>query len=244
MLSFIIPAKNEEKYIGDCLRSIYQCVKGVNFEVIVADNNSSDATREIVARDFPQVRLVVETSPGTNPARQRGVNESRGDVLVFLDADVHLPPDWQKRVLTKLDSDPRIVAVSGPYKFYDFSWYWNLCNVLLLQLVIRPWSFIFFDCLNLAGQVAGGHMVIKKAALEKVGGLDTSMTFFGDDVGTAQRLQGVGKVVFSPKYWVYSSARRYKKIGVIKMLSVYLLNYFWYSLTKRPFHKDGYKHVN
>jgi glycosyltransferase involved in cell wall biosynthesis len=244
MLSFIIPAKNEEKYIEKCLRSIYDNVSGVDFEVIVVDNGSTDSTPQIVSKNFPQVRLVQEAVPGTNSARHRGVMEARGDVLVFLDADVRLCEGWQRTVLGKLHSDSRIVAVSGPYKFYDFPWYLNLGNEFVLNFLVRPWSFLFFDCLNVAGQMTGGHMVIKRSALEQIGGLDTSMKFFGDDVGTAQKLQHVGRVVFSPKYWVYSSARRYNQHGIVKTALMYFLNYFWFSFTKRPFKKNGYKAVN
>src|ERR1700683_3251098 len=95
VVSVIIPARNEEVSLGACLESLV-AQTGVNFEIIVVDDNSTDRTREI-AGSFPNVR-VIEAAPlpsgwtGKNNAVATGARQARGQWLLFTDADtVHLP---------------------------------------------------------------------------------------------------------------------------------------------------------
>ncbi|MEK9180824.1 MAG: glycosyltransferase [Patescibacteria group bacterium] len=238
MISIVIPAKNEERYILDCLRSIIgqNCLEKV--EITVVDNNSTDNTHNLVLENFPSVKLVREPVAGTNSARQRGFLESRGEIIVFLDADVRLPEGWIAKMSAKLASSPKLVAVSGPYKFYDFTWYWNWGNEILLYAFVIPWSFISSNIFRTAGYLLGGSMVIRKQALERIGGFNTRLKFFGDEIDTAKRLRIFGRIEFCGDLWVYSSARRYNKKGVFATLLTYWLNYFWIIVTKHPYHKD------
>lgn len=243
MISFIIPAKDEEHYILDCIRSVYREAADEKFEIIVVDNNCVDNTVSRVKKFFPEVRIVKEPIAGTNSARQRGFLESRGEVLAYLDADVRLPAGWLKKVLKKINSSEKIVAVSGLYRYYDFTWYWNLVNDVWTILVLYPWCYVMIEWSKVATQMIGGNMVIKKAALEKIGGFDPVYKFYGDDTGTAEELVRVGRVIFHPRFWVYSSARRYNKAGIIKTTVVYLLNYFWIMFTRRPYSKGEVENI-
>src|ERR1700687_2590204 len=94
-VSVLIPARNEEACLGDCLQSLVSQA-GVPFEIIVVDAHSTDRTREI-AQSFPGVR-VIEAGPlpqgwiGKNNAVTAGARDARGQWLLFTDADtVHLP---------------------------------------------------------------------------------------------------------------------------------------------------------
>src|ERR1700694_3139306 len=94
-VSVIIPARNEEACLRDCLQSLVS-QSGVAFEIIVVDDHSTDRTREI-AQSFPGVR-VIEAGPlpdgwtGKNNAVSTGSREARGEWLLFTDADtVHIP---------------------------------------------------------------------------------------------------------------------------------------------------------
>ncbi|MCL5435634.1 MAG: glycosyltransferase [Patescibacteria group bacterium] len=243
MISFIIPAKNEERYIADCLRSISQQKIGEPFEIIVVDNKSSDATVKVVERGFPQVKVVEQSEVGTNPARQKGFEASAGDILIFLDADVRLPAGWTERVTTKLRSKPAYVAISGPYLFYDFPGYLKILSWLYYRIVATTWQFVATRLLRLPSFVIGGNMVIKRQALTQVGGFDTSLKFYGDDTDTGRRLLKVGTVLFNPRYEVYTSARRFKKAGVFRTTIVYLQNYFSLIYKKRVLDKSEYEEI-
>lgn len=243
MISFIIPARNEERYVADCIRSILRQKISQPFEIIVVNNNSSDATAKAAAAADPSVKVLQESDLGTNPARQRGLDNARGEIAVFLDADVRLPANWVKRILKKLDSSPGIVGVSGPYHFYDFPWYLKVMTIAYNLVITVPWHFFGVRFFGLPSFMVGGNMAIKKSALLAAGGFDTNLKFFGDDTDTGRRLRSVGRVIFSTRTWVYSSARRFKSRGVMRTLALYLWNYFSLLATREPAQKGEYEEI-
>ena len=85
-ISIIIPSYNEEKYIGRTLRSIRK--QGYrDIEVILADGNSSDHTRDIARHEYGNIRIVVEKERNAPKAYNKAARIARGDVLLFIDAD-------------------------------------------------------------------------------------------------------------------------------------------------------------
>ena len=113
-VSAVVPAFNEEASIGTCVeRLLNQTV--VPDEVIVVDNNSRDRTAEI-ARGRG-ARVVAEPTQGMIPARNRGFNEARCDVIARCDADTRVPPDWIERIRDHF-LDPEVDALCLPYDTY------------------------------------------------------------------------------------------------------------------------------
>ena len=94
-----------------------------------------------------------------------------------------------------------------------------------------------------SAHLVGGMTAVKKRALDQVGGLGQGTEFFGDEALLSQRLYPLGKIIVSPSLWVYTSARRYNKNGIIKTVFQYLINYFWVIITKKPLNKKGYNSV-
>lgn len=93
MFSLVIPTYNERRYIEPCLQSILrQSVPRPELEIIVADSQSSDGTAEIAARLADKVLTIPRK--GIAHARNAGAQEASGDILVFVDADVSLHPDF------------------------------------------------------------------------------------------------------------------------------------------------------
>ena len=90
-LSVVIPAYNEEKFIGECLQSIFHEIEGKNYdlEIIVVNNASTDNTRDIVA-SHPKVKLVDEPDKGLVKARRAGFLASKGELIANLDADTRV----------------------------------------------------------------------------------------------------------------------------------------------------------
>src|ERR1700683_4962510 len=95
-ISVVIPAYNEEKYIGACLENIIKFEPENLLEIIVVNNASTDGTAEAAA--FPKTRVVNEPHKGLTWARQRGLLEARGDLIVCVDADSLMPEDWFAKV--------------------------------------------------------------------------------------------------------------------------------------------------
>jgi glycosyltransferase involved in cell wall biosynthesis len=112
-VSIIIPAKNEEENIGKCLEAIYNQETGYRFEVIVIDSGSSDQTMDIVRR-YSAVQLV-EIQPGEfghGKTRNLGTEVSKGDYIVFLNADA-IPVDkyWLNPLIAPLTKDKKTAGV-------------------------------------------------------------------------------------------------------------------------------------
>lgn len=95
-VSVVIPAYNEEKLLGRCLESLKNQVVQP-YEVIVVDNNSSDATSAI-AKGYG-ASVVSEKRQGIAWARDAGFSKATGDIIARLDADCIAPPEWI-RVIT------------------------------------------------------------------------------------------------------------------------------------------------
>lgn len=230
-VSFIIPCYNEEKFIKDCIRSIKDDTQGMsNIEIIVIDNNCTDSTAEI-ARD-EGVIVVNEDQKGVVFARQRGYLESKYDLIANVDADSRIPLGWTETAL-KTMSDDSVVAVTGPLIYDDAS--------LKLRFVVRIYYYLAYISCKLIGVfLQGGNCMIRKTALQKVGGYDTSVAFYGEDTMTAKILQQFGKIKFNMNLNLLSSSRRLAKQGVVKTTWLYLVNYLYVTFKGKP-HTNEYK---
>jgi len=112
MISVVIPAYNEELAIGDDLKSIQGALTGagLDYEIIVVDDASTDRTAEIV-RGFPDVRLISHPyNRGEGAARTTGLRASRGDIVVTTDADGTYPNQDMPRLLAALEGYDMVIG--------------------------------------------------------------------------------------------------------------------------------------
>jgi glycosyltransferase involved in cell wall biosynthesis len=227
-ISLIIPAHNEEKYIGACLAHAIENSGGAFHEIIVVDNVSTDKTAEI-AKKYPGVRVVHEARKGLTRARERGLKEATGDFLAYIDADTRLPKKWIETLTKTLATEPHLVCLSGPYTYYDAP----LHKKIILN---GTWWLSAPLTYRIVGyMVLGGNFVAKKSALEAMGGFDQNIEFYGEDTDIARRLSKHGKVIFKMGFSMPSSSRRFHAEGLIKTNLVYGLNYLWQVIFHKPF---------
>ncbi len=229
-ISLIIPAYNEERFIGDCLDYAITHSDGRFFEIIVIDNASTDGTAKI-AGSRRGVRVVREERKGLTKARERGLREAKGDFLAYIDADTRMPKHWFDLALKTLKKHDGIVCLSGPYKYHDAP----LFTKLFLN---SSWWLSAPLTYRIVGyMVLGGNFIAKKSALEAMGGFDQTIEFYGEDTDIARRLSAFGKVVFKMNFFIFSSSRRFADEGTIKTNIVYGLNFLWMVIFHRPFTK-------
>ena len=113
LVSVNLVVYNGEKYIRQCLDAVKKQTYG-NFEVNILDNNSSDSTREIVKKEFPEFSLVEgEKNLGTWPGQEELLKCSRGKYIVALSVDVALDPHFIEEVMRIFEKDSKIGAVQG-----------------------------------------------------------------------------------------------------------------------------------
>lgn len=237
-LSFVIPAWNEEKYIAQCLESIIKRIKEVDcdVEIIAVNNASMDRTRDIIL-SYPQVRLIDEPQKGLSQARQAGFLASTGDIIANMDADSILPSGWIEKAVYEFSKNEKLVALSGPYSFYDLPKYMNLAA----RIFYFPGYVVHLINHHILGKGAmlqGGNFVLRRSALEKIGGFDVSIKFYGEDTDIARRISKIGKVKFSRSFVMTTSGRRLKKEGMLVAAGKYAINHFWVLLFKKPITKE------
>lgn len=237
-LSFVVPAYNEEAYLPACLESILAQTKelGDAVEIIVVNNASTDRTRE-VALGYAGVRVVDEMRKGLTFARQAGFAASTGELIANVDSDSRLTPGWVEKVLKGFASDPKMVSMSGPFVYYDLTPQQLVSvrifyGIAFLVYAVNRWV------LRAGSMVQGGNFVLRRDALEKIGGFDTTISFYGEDTDIARRMHQVGTVQFTFDLKMFSSARRLKKEGMLTMAARYTLNYFWTTFRKKPFTEE------
>ncbi len=148
-VSVVIPVYNEADRIAACLDAIAtQTVKP--YEVIVVDNNSTDATKAIAAR-YPFVRVLTAKRQGVIHARNRGFNAVRGDVIGRIDADTRLSPNWIE-TLERLFGQTDIDAVSGAVSYHDMPWrFLSRIDLLMRRRAARRMGeYVFLQGANMA----------------------------------------------------------------------------------------------
>lgn len=134
-VSVVIPAYNEEDYIGPCLESLKrQTVKP--HEVIVVDNNSTDRTAEI-ARSLGAV-VIHESRPGTIHARDTGFDAATGDIIARTDADTQCDPTWIESI--QKCAQPTRWAATGPI-YYDSPFMENDSTFFDIYMHLNKLSF-------------------------------------------------------------------------------------------------------
>lgn len=158
MISFVIPAYNEEKYLGATLAAIHSSAKKVGepYEVVVANDNSSDATARIAEKGGARVVSVEKRQiAGT---RNAGARASTGDMLIFVDADTTVNAPLVAEAVAAMRSGA--IGGGAPVRF-DRSPFWITCLMKLLLPVFR------------IGKLAAGCFVFcTREGFEKAGGFD------------------------------------------------------------------------
>ena len=234
-ISFVIPAYNEEVNLGKCLDSITRESRGKesDVEVIVVNNASTDGTRAI-AEKYPNVTIVDEKRKGIVFARQAGFAASHGELIANVDADTMLTPGWIDTTLSEFQKNKNLVTLSGPFIYYDLSKKARLLVKLFYALTYLIYIVSRF-IVHTGSVVQGGNFTVRRSALEKIGGFDTNIVFYGEDTDVARRMSKVGDVKFTFSLPIYSSGRRLAKEGIFTTGMSYVLNYFWITFFKKPY---------
>lgn len=234
-ISVIVCAHDEEQWIAACLFSLAAQFRRPD-EVLVINNASRDRTRDVAAA-VPGVRVVDEPRKGLTIARERGRIEATGDLLVYVDADCRAPLEWLGRVEACFLGSPGLIALSGTYRFYDWDW-WGRLLIRAYDLTLGPATHFLVKRILGAGVVFyGGNFAVRRDALERIGGFDTSIEFHGEDTNLGRRLFRVGRVDLRPRCYLYTSARRYDAMGKGAVFRLYVRNFVSEILHHRP--RDG-----
>ncbi len=198
-VSVVICAYNAASTIEDNLESLTR-LNYPDYEVIVVNDGSRDATAEIAAR-YP-FKLINVSNGGLSAARNLGWRAATGEIVAYTDADTRVDPDWLS-YLAQPFLTTEAAGVGGPNVVpEDDGW--------IAQCVARspggPAHVLLND--TVAEHIPGCNMAFRRQALAEVGGFDPTYTKAGDDVDICWRLQGRGRhLAFSPPALVWHHHR-------------------------------------
>jgi cellulose synthase/poly-beta-1,6-N-acetylglucosamine synthase-like glycosyltransferase len=168
--------------------------------------------------------VVYEMRKGTQWARECGRKVATGEIIANLDADCLPTPDWLERGI-KHFINKKVVAVGGPYDYYDGRWTFRIFSLLFQKYIYSLFNFLM-QKLDKGAVLIGGNVLLRAETLSKIGGYNTDITFYGDDTDTAKRMSKEGLVVFDTKLIVKTSARRLKSQGSFKISIIYIYHFF------------------
>lgn len=201
-VSIVIPAYNEEGQLALCLEAIArQTVKPL--EVIVVDNNSTDATAAIATR-YPFVTILHESQQGVVYARNRGFNAARGEIIGRLDGDSVIPADWVERVQS-IFANKSTDAFSGGVTYRNVGWS-KAFNAI--DQGIR--SYLWKRMSNVDEQfLYGVNMALRRGAWQEVRGETCTARHLHEDQDLAVHLSRMGaRIVYEPTLLVSISPRQ------------------------------------
>lgn len=180
MISFVVPAYNEEKYLAVTLEAIHGAAKSVgeSYEIVVADDASTDRTAQIAAAGG--ARVVHVENRQIAKTRNSGAKVARGEILVFVDADTRIDAAVLRAALDALRSG----AIGGGAGV-------RLDHAPRYAHVITSALLTTFRWLRLA---AGCFIFCRREAFDAVGGFDE--TYFGaEELVISRALGRVGRFV-------------------------------------------------
>lgn len=216
-LSIVIVSWNTRGLLSDCLRSVERSIDGIEVEIIVVDNASDDDSVAMVRAEHPAV-IVLEnpTNQGFAAANNRGFRHANGRHVLLLNSDTLVSGDVLARAVRYLDVHPAVGALGVLVKNADGSTQDSLYRFPgLLELALETSGLSrfsrskFFGRYRYAGlsrdreldvdTVSGCCLFVPREVIERVGGLDESFYFYGEETDWCRRIRRAGfRVRFAP----------------------------------------------
>jgi len=195
-VSIIIPARNEEASLGDCLTSL-TAQTGVAFQIIVVDDDSTDDTREI-AESFPGVR-VISAGPlptgwtGKNNALVAGSRQASGRWLLFTDADtVHVLGSLARALAEAKENQAEMLSYS-PEQIAVTFWEMAVLPVVFAELARQYPPQKVGDPASPLAAANGQYILIRRETYDAVGGHTAIGDNLLEDVALARAVKGAGR---------------------------------------------------
>lgn len=180
LTSFVVPAYNEERCLGLALRSIHDAARacGIEYEIVVADDASTDATPRIAASEG--ARVVAVSFRQIARTRNAGARAARGDRLVFVDADTRVNAELVRETVAAFESG---VVGGGAMPVFDEAQAWAKRTMAVTVATMRAFRL-----------AAGCYVFSRRAPFEAVGGFD-ERHFAGEEIMLSWALRRHGRFV-------------------------------------------------
>lgn len=217
MISVVIPTFQEEKFIGATLASLLRA--DPNMEIIMVDGESTDKTVETAKRYVDNVYVFKEK--GVSKARNYGAAHTGGNIILFIDASVIVPPYFIKAI-NNIFACPNVVGATcnnmplNP-KLSESIFFKILNTCIRFSMnVLPPTRFKFYP--------SGAFIAVRKEIFKKIGGFNEATTT-SEDSDLIYQLSKRGKFVFINDLSVHESMRRPRQVGLFRLFRAWIKNY-------------------
>lgn len=218
-VSIVVVAWNVREILCNCLKSVYNETKGVNFEVIYVDNASKDGSVEMVTKEFPEVKIIQnEKNEGFIRANNQGIEIAEGRYVLLLNSDTLVLENAIAKTVKFADAHPEAAVIGckvlNPDKTLQRTcfMYPSILNMLLSATHLykifprskfcgrERMSWWDFNDVREVETVCGCFSLVRKDAIEQVGLMDEKYYVYGDDPDWCYRFKkNKWKILFAPE---------------------------------------------
>ncbi len=218
-MSIIVVAWNVRQLLYDCLKSVFDQTKSIDFEVIYVDNASEDGSVEMVLREFPKVKIIEnENNEGFIKANNQAIEIVQGRYVLLLNSDTIVLDNAIAKTIKFADAHPKAAVVGCRVLNPDMTlqrtcvMYHSPLNLFLLATYLYklfPKSKFFgreamtwwnFDDVREVETISGCYALVRKEAIDQVGLMDPIYFVYGDDPDWCYRFQKAGwKNMYTPE---------------------------------------------
>lgn len=212
LLSVIIVNYNVRYFLEQCLHSVIQAGSGMDMEVIVVDNASTDGSADYLQTVFPQVKFIRnDYNAGFAKANNRGLAQATGSYILFLNPDTILPATIFSSTIAWLQQEPQrgalgVKMLDGSGRFLKESKrafpspltsFFKLTGMAALFPRSKIFARYYLGHLDEnknqeVDVLAGAFMLLPKKVLDAIGGYDERFFMYGEDVDLSYRVQQAG----------------------------------------------------
>ncbi|KKR88110.1 MAG: WsbD [Candidatus Curtissbacteria bacterium GW2011_GWA1_41_11] len=219
LLSVIIVSYNTKELLKDCLDSIQLSIEGIEGEIFVVDNNSSDNTISLIKAKYKWVKLIENKSNlGFSKANNIAIKKAKGKYLLILNPDTKLRKDTISKMINFMQSRDEIAVTtcrvelpSGsmdrdcrrhfPTPWRAFAHFSGLSKIFSGSKIFDQYQmgYLSENTEHEVDSCVGAFMFIRASAIKKVGLFDEDFFFYGEDLDWCWRFKQLGyKIVYTP----------------------------------------------
>ena len=257
MLSVVIVNYNVKYYLEQCLESVRRASQGLQVEVFVVDNLSTDGSVPYLRERFPEVTFIENNeNVGFARANNQAIRQSRGEYVLLLNPDTILCEDTLRRFVDFMDAHPEAGAAGAymlhadgtfapesrrglPTPFVAFCKMSGLTRLFPKSRLFGRYYMGYLDVneVNRIEAISGACMMLRREALDRVGLLDEDFFMYGEDIDLSYRiLQGGYHNYFLPVRMLH-----YKGESTVKNSYRYVYTFYQ---AMRLFFRKHYSHYS
>lgn len=210
MISVVIPLYNKEQSIASTLQTVlnqtYQ-----DFEIVIVDDGSTDHSVEEVTKVLnPRIRLIHQENAGVSAARNRGIEEAKGEYIAFLDADDEWKSDYLKTQYELTQKYPECSVFACNYEFKDSQG--KVTPTIIRKIPFKGEDGILSNYFEVAScshpPICSISIMVKKNAIQSIGGFPIGIKS-GEDLLTWARLAVNGKIAYAKQAYAVFNVEGY-----------------------------------